>query len=1765
MERVPRGPTRRAESTSAPTVDERSRGHMSGAPAPAPVPSTATTDPPVPPQPEVTPVRAPDALFDWVETTPQPSKPRPPDKPGYILGTVRGTVYEPVFGEGKNWFTRGLSDSGNWVLREIQKAASAEIHKPFVFGTRIPLGGAPFSIGFEAGVRKIAERDLAYSDPRKLAIELLRDRHPNALPIWLEMQGSQNLQGGPSHSVPLGPSGAYARFGFQLGESITLSTERLLFLNPGPDGKDTSVENEPVGNRLQLTPFVAEQMARMEPGASFKVRGAASLRLDAALGFGVDVLPLGDYLRLGASVEAGAFAALSGDISLEVRKLADGHARTRFETHGNAQAGVTFRAMAGVVVNRDRIAGLFRGFVDYIWAGGDPHSFDRQLATEEERRLAKDAGGYLKLLLKNLAENAGRATLDGLIQKYATAYIEARAGIDVGANRVTEMDFDLNASGEVALPRADMVPQEMRGGKAAHEPLRVSVKALARLAYDMAVRGDLRLAQQLCGVRNSGVRCILSQRESSVGTEAKLEIKLPFIEYSNHVRTSDRTIDLFTPEMGRERMLIAEFSHDYRGVFGHAESAAANVRVHSPDGAESSFSFQGSDENFSADFVVQNRIDPRTSFSDLEQMTTLLDALSNGALAQKTKEALASGRYRDDKWYDDINPIHQLFFKPKEFGRSVVHLHVWLGEKGLRRLLQSELSEPALMQRFGRLRLDVADARQLTRDLLSLREKTLKARTPKQEEAVAKLLRDFLKRTKERVPAYAALATLVPENERAIEMRVGSIVPGRTPIRFTYLQDGRTSELLRIAGLAKVSLEQYTRYQSVLDTETRLRLGSLLSQIHGELNAPSPDLYRLHAIERRTRAELDYLDQAAEPMRKRLEEDLGFARSFIGSLPDVKTIEAAIPGERGTALATLRMNALRALAAEPPDPAYLRALIKNLLAEMPSYRAINEVVPLLESTAHLANGLAAEDEKLAATARDVVGTVRVELAKSPPTADLERAKQGLVALHGDLSRRAGRALGAGAAVSAEHRSAVRTDRASVSLARERNEGEAKFVALSGDPNLMPISYFERAGVIPPSYMGTAYKKQGATTITGAMVSDADLAMAASRPSNVLAPPALTPSERAGLAAALKKKDVKTFLASAERLRFAQGEWIDDPERQTLAAFAQGLTDGEFAALVNALPGELRRPFEELRASPKPEGLAGRYAEDIAYLTGLLRRDPRQMASALDSLGYGARLRRMGTQHIARLEAVFSSTEISGDELLALVKDMNDAERKRFYQLLYASDLRPQTRARLAGAIVDDTFFLRTQEDLVAALCEGMSAADLRIFFDQLHHDGKLEDFLSAGSFWQTLIEILTFGLARLFFHDNAAARRVVARLGYTDAQIELEYSAEKRAQSQIAREAESVVFRTALDTIPMDPALRHGLELARAMIGNVKYYDFADFPGELKDLLSAMAKGASRQLVRRIIDVSKQNGSSLEDRIVAVKDFFKGLDPKAIAATFQQGELDSSTAIVLKAIADGAIAGVIEEAANGNNKFINQALVLGIVESMNLLDRPITFWPGSQDPRVDQAGYDGLVEKWEFMKSYTGLDYTRVRVIYGGLAKAAGAVTFADTVSINPEQAPMLHGRIQLADYFQQVIAFHESAHILQQQIYGASVNAFIDQGIKMSSSGDRNGAYRVDEEMFDRATSIHDFRDHWEQQAELLEQSLRLLWARRVATGSSSPAVYEAFPGETEIVVSGAVIRLTAERWNKMLNFVREFGNSARGAVGGTGGNLIIKPIAPR
>jgi hypothetical protein len=884
----------------------------------------------------------------------------------------------------------------------------------------------------------------------------------------------------------------------------------------------------------------------------------------------------------------------------------------------------------------------------------------------------------------------------------------------------------------------------------------------------------------------------------------------------------------------------------------------------------------------------------------------------------------------------------------------------------------------------------------------------------------------------------------------------------------------------------------------------------------------------------------------------------------------------------------LRQNALRLLNAPEPDLPLLRATFQSLLAHMPQYRRIADVADLVETTATLANKLAQTEPALAEQAVDAVFGLRRGLAANADEAEFAIALGRMQAAHRALCDKAGELRGGDSTITreasaAEAQAPQRDSRSPTSAedhARQRAAAGEKYRTLAGNADVAAVSYFERVGVVPPFFSGGPVQSGGEGVVTGVSLRNAGLAMATARTTETLGAPPLAHESTERLLGLARANKAAEFLSLATDLAFEPEVVLVDPNQPVLRYFLQDLTAAERQKLLAAVPvdrrARLSRILGELNTSEAQSERQSsnakrqrelymrdnrRAADDLALLKQTLTKDPNNLDAVLTTLGYGRAIDTWHATRTARLDAVLS--RLSGDQLEGLVAAMSSDQRSAFHALLRSSDLTPQTRAKLAGGIVDDTLFFAQQDELVEALVTGMGAADLRLFFDQLYSDGKLEDFLSPSSFWSLLLSILTFGLARLFLHDNEAALRVAAAQGFSTDELLAEFDIELPFAARAARKAEEVLSNSALDAIPMDAGIRGGIRAVHGLIGNVKYYDFADLPAEAGHLLAEMSKGAGKQLVVRLLDIAEQGGTP-EEIIADYKRFIEGLSPDAIQSQLGAGDMDGSAALISKALADGAVAGLIAVASDPRSKFITIDNLMNALRATNQLESPVRFEPGRADTRIEAQSYRGLIEKWEFAKLYTGFDYGNIELLYGGLASMAPAVAFGPTISLQPSWCPQKDGKITIGDSQQRVVAFHETTHTLQQLIYGASVNSFIDQGISINAFNDRNPAYDVTALRFDQATSIHDFKDHWEQQAELVEAGLDVIWDRHVATGSNDPAVMESYVPGVVISVGGRSIPLTPERWNKLIGFVKEFGASAQRALGKTGGRFEFAGIRP-
>lgn len=1538
-------------------------------------------------------------VFDFAEKKARKKR----ERPGYIASILRGTDYQPVFAKGDNWFKKGASAVGNWLGKVLQKVGSDLIHKKIEGGPSIPISdaeGRKVSLGFAVSGQKIRERDLRDGDPRLIAIEKMRSEYPGGLPVWIEGKLGQKFGVDLGHSIPIGGSGAMVNFGFAANESLEFGMQRLVYFeSPSMDAFSRADDQ---AKRLTKMPLKAENFSAMEEGAKFFIKGSANLRLDAALGLGVtvpaldNVPPLNKLVKVGASVEAGAFVSMAGSFDMSVTNRGDGKARLVLGNDKSVEAGIHLKAFAGVQIEQEALVNILRGFVDYVADGGDPASFENQLPNDEERELASSMSGYLRLLNKNLAEGVGSNAMNRLVTQYGSAAFTARKGIKLKQDFDTNIDFNFTSKHMVTLPRADMVPEALRNGRGDGQTLKIEAGKISSVAYNMAVRGDLRLVQQLALVRASGVRVNEKVTTKEKTLSDAIELRLPFVEFVRKTATGSKTIDSYTPEQGRTKTAIESFDYEYKSLFGDIEVSGHDLRVHTPKGKSQEALFFGSDENFSADFVVENLTEKWTNFEEMQNYMGILDALSEGQLVDRCREALAQGEFRDIP-ADDIGVIDRMFNLRKEYGRTTAHLHVWLGEKGLRSLLADDTSEDDLYMAIGEIftnlgsgsketlpdwalpgaerglerngeRLSVSggpaanydfhsgerslkSARYLVDNIKLLRDEMSAAKTPEQEQAVAEDIRDFLADCKDRLSAYSALAMLVPQDQRAVEMRLTSLREDETPIRFTYIQDGRSSELLYATGFAKMAMAQFKRFGSTLDSETRIRVGNLLGKVRSQLNSPSPDLFVLDRSMRALREELNILDESSHELIDVIESDIGLARSYMDSIPQVETIEAILPGALGTQLSILRMTTQRELNKANPDAALLREKFKNIFEKMPIYRHVQAAESIIESTANLANELAATEPELAQAAVTAVNQFRsaMEASKLDEPA-IRKAIENMTAVNRTLAGELEDEVQANGEIAAiEIVAAAKRDSGNLAsdatvdreLSAAREAEAIRFKSLAGKASTAAVSYFERTGAVPKTFIGTGRTALGEGIVTASMVREAELAMANSRPTGQLGIPALPDSKILDMIDLLRKGDASEFVAMADALRFRQPVPYDQPRVMVLDSLLASIPVGERAGFLEKVPsarkGMFERVFRDIDADLSNGGTrtsaekldevllaTPSYKQDMAFLGALRSKDPAKFSAALDSLGYNGAFQKLQGKSTSRLEDVFS--RLTGEDLNLVCSQIDKTERSRFLDLIRSSDLRPQTRAQLAGQIVDNNFFWKQEEDLVEALVTGMNAGDLRLFFDQLYTDGKLERFLNAGSWWQTILEVFTFGLARLWTHDNKAALAVVTRQGWSSQELQAQYNTHVPFTERLEKDAENIFLESTLATVPMDPVVASGCRAVHSIVGNVKYYHYREIPKAGLKMLEKTAEGAGEALVNRLVDVAK-NGGSPKEIAKEYEKFFQGLAPEAVAYQFGTGDTDGTAVVLSRALRDGAIKKLNSEAGSGRNKFITPELI----------------------------------------------------------------------------------------------------------------------------------------------------------------------------------------------------------------------------------------------
>ena len=726
-------------------------------------------------------------------------------------------------------------------------------------------------------------------------------------------------------------------------------------------------------------------------------------------------------------------------------------------------------------------------------------------------------------------------------------------------------------------------------------------------------------------------------------------------------------------------------------------------------------------------------------------------------------------------------------------------------------------------------------------------------------------------------------------------------------------------------------MSQFKQFGSLLDAETRLRIGNLLGELQSQLNAPSPDPFLVDQATESLKLELVKMDEVAVKRFDTIEKDLTLSWELLRSLPDLDTVRAVLPDSLGVELATMQqLRAEHGLEASPPDYELLHSMFENIVKNLPVYREISHSEALVGNTAAMANALAEVEPELAQRAVDAVSQYRIALhglrGDSANARPLAEAKTLLITLNAELQASGTDQLDVASAVEV-HR-ATDANAATVFVERDsvgqRLEEAQRFEALAGNPSLAAVSYFEKTGVVPKTHVASWTRNVGQGRAASALVTDAHLSLALAKPSSRLGPPPLPQAKSDALRSAVKKGGLQEFLRLAESTSFRQLPNFSDPKVALVEALLVGLNPSERDTVLGNFGSDMHRALSDIVAdfeSDRGIGLSHRRRDeileqdprcvaDLQYLEGVARSQPDQLEAALNGLGYGKIIRDWHGGTTARLEAALS--QVTGDELEAMVPvafkpamtTREGAELTKLCDYIKESDLRPQTRAKLVGGLVDNPLFYKHDELLAEALVTGMDHHELRIFFDQLYKDGKVERFLDAGSGAQTALRVGTLALGYLFTYDNQAANAVVAKQGWSANELEAEYSVKISELDRLENRAQGVLLDAVVDPIPVAPIVKDCVKAANSVIRNVKYDNFQTLPQDMKVLLGQMALNAGVGLASRLGDIALQGGTP-EEIAAEYEAFFVGLSPAAIRQEMNDPDSEGSVQLLSDSLQEG--------------------------------------------------------------------------------------------------------------------------------------------------------------------------------------------------------------------------------------------------------------------
>lgn len=582
-----------------------------------------------------------------------------------------------------------------------------------------------------------------------------------------------------------------------------------------------------------------------------------------------------------------------------------------------------------------------------------------------------------------------------------------------------------------------------------------------------------------------------------------------------------------------------------------------------------------------------------------------------------------------------------------------------------------------------------------------------------------------------------------------------------------------------------------------------------------------------------------------------------------------------------------------------------------------------------------------------------------------------------------------------------------------------------------------------------------------------------------------------------------------------------------------------------------MPGAVNHLASGLVAPSRTSVLRAAPLQDVASPTvdDLLR-----MIRSGNDDAFLAALADTGAQ--SRLPAALAL--VSGETLLDLFDEMSCAEQQSFRAILGAAGVRPDERARLAADVLDDAIFTGGKGRFVDTLTAGITAQDGERFLKELERRGEIDDFLDPASGWTVFLAIITLGISLLFASNNREARRNLAAAGWDDARIRATFRVHDDGRS--LRDA---VLGWERDKVAsaLPASMRPWADVALSILDDKAVEDVRDLP-QLLSFVGATVSGAVDGL-RDLQHELDSRGATQQERVAAYRELINGLTPAAIEQQLKDGNISGPAATTAKLISAGILRALNAEVQAGTTTWVTPELIeqIGTHDMVNR-DTPIVL--GDLDDAVlDAAGYTGhpllsaadwraVRERMRFFREHTGIDASRVRIYYGDIGKFASMKTGGSYMSISNRSWPLEpDGTLPVTPMFLQILCNHEMAHVWQGAMYGANLSSAIDRLIKTyAADGDESAggqAYKTGageltpdpNPATGKARSLHDFVQHAEKQAELLEWTLELMWKNRAA-GRPWDALPTGSP-TLPIAPGGGSIPVDAALWDTLVRFVRD------------------------